>query len=149
MKAAIASIALLLALTGCGTPDCGSDLVLETVSELGHELLADCYRNHGHDVSDAEVAEQVALKPNYVRKTDYDKQTDTYSCDATLIGKSFDPEGQAVSEDYEWRITFNVSPDAAGDYGDYIVEVQGGECPALGESPADVWLDILESILQE
>lgn len=148
MKRIIAINVALAVLSGCGTPDCGSDLVLETVSELGHELHADCYRDHGHDVSDAEVAEQMVLKPNYVRKTDYDIQTDTYSCDARLIGKAFDPTGQAAPKDYEWKITFNVSPDAAGDYGDYIVEVQG-ECPVLGESPADAWLDILESILQE
>lgn len=142
MNRAVASIALLLAMAGCGTPDCGSDHVLETVSEIGHELQADSYRALGHDVSDAEVAEQMALKPTYVRMTDYDVQTDTYSCDATLIGKAFDPTERAVSKDYEWRITFTVSPDAAGGYGDAIVEVRG-------ESPADALLEVLGNLLQE
>ena len=125
MKTIIASIALLLALTGCGTADCGSDGVLEAVSEMGHELQADSYRALGHDVSDAEVAEQMALKPKYVRMTDHDIQTGTYSCDARLIGRAFDPTGRAAPKDYEWKITFTVTPDAAGDYGDYIVEVRG------------------------
>lgn len=135
-------IASLLVLAGCGTltPDCGSDDVLELVSEIAHEMLAETYRALGHEVSDAEVATKMALKPTLVRQTGYDAQNDTYSCDATLAGKMFDIEGKDDTEDYEEQITFTVSPAATGG-GEFIVEVRR-------EPSVDALLEVIENLAE-
>lgn len=154
-KATIAPITLLLALTGCGngTPDCGSDEVLELTTAMfvermlkemnwGLSLLGPTYsarvdewlnaavyvKPAGKATYSARVGEwlNVQLTPTFVRMTGYDKQTDTYTCAATMRFKMAmtDPTGRTgFSEEQEGATEFNflVSSAATGG-GEVIVE---------------------------
>ena len=79
-----------LALTGCsGTPDCGSDETLSLVKEIwDRETAKQLTQALRREVNAAAIAENMQVRPTLVRMTDYNEQTDTYTCSASVEGKS-------------------------------------------------------------
>lgn len=125
MKRAIIMAAGALALTGCGTPDCGSEEALGLVTEIFYDNTAKRFAEAGRtNVTRSKLVEAMQVTPTMVRMTDYNETTDTYTCDATLSGRRIDLETlETGTAGYERQITFTISPSAQG--GDFIVEVGG------------------------